>query len=371
MHYRYIWKTFLSLIILLSFVTSCDESDTPLEDQDTFDREAMLINWADNIIVPGYQNYATTLEVLRSSNNQFQVSPNLENLNDLRNKWEEAYVAWQYVSMFEIGKAEELALRDFTNTYPTDFQQIEENITAGFPNFELPSSRDEQGFPALDYLLFGVSDTDENIVERYQNDGQYLEYLNTVVNRLVDLGLEVNQDWESYRDTFVANSGSSASASVNKLVNDYMFYYEKSLRAGKIGIPAGIFSNTPLSDKVETFFKDDVSKMLFETALNATIDFFNGSHFQSSSQGESLKSYLDYLETTSDGESLSSLINDQFQKALDSSEDLNASFYQQVETDNSAMLRTYDELQKNVVYLKVDMFQALNIQVDFVDADGD
>jgi len=35
------------------------------------------------------------------------------------------------------------------------------------------------------------------------------------------------------------------------------------------------------------------------------------------------------------------------------------------------MLSTYDGLQKNVVLLKVDMLQALNINVDFVDADGD
>ena len=35
------------------------------------------------------------------------------------------------------------------------------------------------------------------------------------------------------------------------------------------------------------------------------------------------------------------------------------------------MLAAYDELQANVVLLKVDMFQALNIKVDFVDADGD
>lgn len=35
------------------------------------------------------------------------------------------------------------------------------------------------------------------------------------------------------------------------------------------------------------------------------------------------------------------------------------------------MLQTYDELQKNVILMKVDMLQALNINVDYVDADGD
>ena len=35
------------------------------------------------------------------------------------------------------------------------------------------------------------------------------------------------------------------------------------------------------------------------------------------------------------------------------------------------MLAAYDAIQQNVVYLKLDMMQALNITVDYVDSDGD
>lgn len=35
------------------------------------------------------------------------------------------------------------------------------------------------------------------------------------------------------------------------------------------------------------------------------------------------------------------------------------------------MTQAYDALQMAVVYLKVDMVQAFNISVDYVDADGD
>ena len=35
------------------------------------------------------------------------------------------------------------------------------------------------------------------------------------------------------------------------------------------------------------------------------------------------------------------------------------------------MLEAYDELQRAVVLLKVDMIQAMNISIDYVDADGD
>ena len=44
---------------------------------------------------------------------------------------------------------------------------------------------------------------------------------------------------------------------------------------------------------------------------------------------------------------------------------------EQVTIDNSKMTRAYDELQKAVVLLKVDMLQAFSINIDYVDADGD
>ncbi|MDZ7718350.1 MAG: hypothetical protein U5K72_05960 [Balneolaceae bacterium] len=100
-------------------------------------------------------------------------------------------------------------------------------------------------------------------------------------------------------------------------------------------------------------------------------NFFNGKHFNSQQTGESLASYLDYLNTMKEGADLTQLINNQFDTARDQAEELNPDFAAQVESDNSKMLATFDELQKNMVYLKVDMLQALNINVDYVDADGD
>jgi hypothetical protein len=35
------------------------------------------------------------------------------------------------------------------------------------------------------------------------------------------------------------------------------------------------------------------------------------------------------------------------------------------------MITAFDQLQWNVVYFKTDMMPALNITVDYVDADGD
>ena len=51
--------------------------------------------------------------------------------------------------------------------------------------------------------------------------------------------------------------------------------------------------------------------------------------------------------------------------------ELNNNFSDQTSTGLLKLLTTYDNIQKAVVLLKVDMLQILNINVDYVDADGD
>jgi len=215
------------------------------------------------------------------------------------------------------------------------------------------------------------SKNDATIVSKFKEPA-YAEYLISLTERLENMSNQVLGDWRSgFRDTFVEKDGATATSSVNKIVNDYLFYYEKYLRAGKIGIPAGVFSGEPLSDRVEAFYAQDASKELFLTGLDAVQRFFNGIAYQSDAKGTGLKAYLDYLNTIKEGADLSTLINDQFGTARSKANELNENLALQIETDNIKMLETYDELQKNVILLKGDMLQALNIKVDFVDADGD
>ncbi|MEP2774005.1 MAG: imelysin family protein [Fulvivirga sp.] len=364
--------TFILSMVMIVLIVACSVENEPTVNSDNFNRKTMLTNWADNIIIPAYENYTDEISGLVKAKNDFIESRTIENLESLKSAWLNAYIAWQSVSMFEIGKAEQLSLRDFTNVFPASKEDIEANIASGTYDLSLPSSRDQQGFPALDYLLHGSAESQAMITARFDSEVNMRNYLSEIVDRLSSLSIAVLQDWSAgYRDEFISKDGSTASSSVNKLVNDYMFYYERALRAGKIGIPAGVFSNTPLSDRVEAFYRKDVSKTLFMASLNATIDFFNGQFFDGSDQGASLQSYLNFLNSVTQGTDVSSLINDQFTRTLTQAESLSENFYSEVENNNEKMLETYDELQSNTILLKVDMFQALNIQVDYVDADGD
>jgi hypothetical protein len=367
-------KTILySLLVSMIMLMNCGANKgTGFEDN--FDRKVMLTNWADNLIIPAYENMVGKLVTLEASVTNFNTTPDQTTLTNLREDWFDAYIAWQYVDMYAIGKAEEITLRNYMNVFPVDVTAMEQSILAGGYDLSTINRQDEQGFPAMDYLLYGVAGSDSEIIAVYTdqvNGTKYKTYLSNVSGRMTTLVQSVLTDWNtSYRTTFINRDGSSATESVNKLVNDYLFYYEKYFRAGKVGIPAGVFSGTPLSDKVEARYSGK-SKVLFEAGLNAAQDFFNGVHFNGETNGLSLDDYLNYLNELKRGEDLTQLVNDQFDLIRSTSNSLNDDFGIQISDNNVLMLELYDELQVNVINLKVDMLQALNISVDYVDADGD
>lgn len=360
-------KIIATLLFCLG-LASCSEDNSSDMSMDDFARNEMLSFWSDEIIIPAYEAYVESLEELDQELAHFiNQAPKEKTLSGLRNSCLQAQISWQKVSMFEIGEAEKIGLRNFTNIFPTDTALINKNIAENNFNLALPSNFVAQGFPALDYLLYGIADNDQQILNLLKTEA-YLSYLTSLISRLLELSDLVLMDWKnSFRNEFINNDGSSGTASVDKMVNDYLFYFEKYLRAGKIGIPAGIFSGNTLSHAVEAPFAKEQSKMLFFEALSNAKYFFIGKSYNLSQDGPSLSAYLNAMGQ----EQLNEEITQQFNEAADKAELLADSFKDQVEQDNSKMLAVYDELQKAVILMKVDMMQALNIQVDYVDADGD
>ncbi|MEL7270012.1 MAG: imelysin family protein [Bacteroidota bacterium] len=374
------WWAMLLVMFFFGCSSDGDGGSTPGQDDDvapiSFDRGPMLQNWADKIILPAYQSFSLDLQDLKTSYDTFAAERTTQNLGSLRDAWETTYSSWQQVSMFEIGPAEALGFRLNMNTYPVDVELVENYISSGNYDLTVPSSRDAKGFPALDYLFNGLETDDNALVLRFDSgadSGNRLAYVGDVIGDMISLTEEVISQWDTgYRDTFVSNDGSSATATTDKFVNDFIFYYEKFLRAGKMGIPLGVFTGTPASNTIEAFYKEELSQQFFLTGLQAVQDFFNGKHFGSSATGESLASYLRSLNEVKDGVALDAVINNQLDEARELVTGL-GTFRQEIENNNppTNMLLAYDEVQRVVPLFKVDMVSAMSISIDFVDADGD
>lgn len=359
----------LCLSVLMFLLSACKDSNSdPVKN---FDRSALLSFWADDMIIPAFEDLDVSLQSLLESNEVFVNQPTVSTLEKLQGKFIESYLLWQQVSIFDIGFAEEISYRQNMNIYPCDTALIEANILKSELNLELPSNFSAQGFPAMDYMLFGHGESAESNLH-WLNSDLHLQHVSQLLERMAGLTQSILSNWKvAYRESFIANDGSSATAATDKVVNDFLFYYEKFLRAGKIGIPAGVFSTQAKPDKVEGFYAKKYSRLFCKEAIRFSQDFFNGKSLKTDNSGISLRQYLNSIGDEAAPTSLVKNIDNHFEEALTLIEALPDDFSMQIETDPQPLLQLYDVLQKGVILMKVDMLQALNIQVDYVDADGD
>lgn len=363
------------VISILVIVTACSSESGSENNNANYNKEAMLTNWADNIIIPAFTDYQANLALLGTSANTFTSNPNANNLDNLRSTYVETYKTYQHIGIFDIGKATDLHLLESANTYPTDTENIEFNITDGEYNLNSQAQFSSQGFPALDYMLYGLGNDDETVLTYYSsniNADGYKQYLTDLIAKLKEVADAIVNDWNTgYRAAFINNSN-AVTGSLNQMANNFVKNFEKDVRAPKVGIPSGMFSNgTLFPDKVEAYYQNNLSKTLLIEAVNASKDFFNGRTYGTTTGGSGLKEFLDAVGAQASGENLSTIINNQYNTIISSTNELDNSFSEQITNDNSKMLATYDALQQNVVYLKVDMISALSLTIDYVDGDGD
>ena len=350
-----------------------EEQQIEEEKQTDFDRLSMLTFWADSIIIPSINSFNIELNSLNEHVSSFSVNPNPSTLTQLRDQWLTTYKKWQYLEMFDLGVAEEIYFKNRMNIFPANAIRIENNISnLGF-NLDDSANFTSQGFTALDYLLFGIAPNDDAIIAKFSDSSlNYNSYLAAITSKMIELTLSVKSEWEgSYRDSFIQSTDNTATSSINIMLNNFVFYFEKGYRANKFGIPAGVFSGGPLPDRIEAYNGEFYSQILALEATTAIENFFNGVAYNDpNTTGLSIKNYLDFIETDV-SDKLSTRINNQIQTAKNKIKGLNTNFKEQIEENNTEMLLTYDAIQTAVVLFKVDMLQKLNISVDYADADGD
>ena len=371
-------KFFLLSIFSVFLIIACSsESDENQNQVADFDRSSILKNYADNIIIPRYNNFKAELDDLKTVVDEFASNPNSANFDKVHNQWFKAYKTWQHVEMFNIGKAEQIMYFNTINTYPVDELRINENINS--KRYDLSNANDwsSQGLSGVDYMLHGIEDNKEKVIQKYVDDTNYGDYLKNLLVIMTSNTDDIVQDWPTYKDTFVQSSGNSNSSSLNMITNDFVYYFEKGLRANKIGIPAGVYSGgNTLPSKVEAYYSSknsfqDISKDLAKEAVIASENLFLGKS-SNGVNGPSLKTYLDYIYNSDvNKENLSPIISSNFQKAKEAIDLLDSNFVNQINNDKTKMLNAFDKLQAIVVNMKTDMLSLLSIQVDYIDADGD
>jgi len=350
--------------------TAGSSSTSSSSQNDNFDRGSILINYSENIIIPRYNTFKISMDNLKNSIDTFTSSPTIENYDLVQLNWTEAYKKWQYVEVFNIGKAEEIMFNLTMNTFPVSKERIDSNIENEKTDLTNPNDWAAQGFPGIDYMLHGIADNKESVIEIYNSNTKYSGYLSTLASTMSSNTNVIVEDWVSYKDSFNSSYENTATSAFNMMVNDFVYYFEKGLRTNKIGIPAGRFSSQPLPDKIEAYYYSknsfgNLSKTLALESRKGVEELFLGLN-SDGIEGPSYKSYLDYLETE-----IGSSVKTKLEEAALRIDDLQDNFLTQINENNTLMLVAFDALQTIVVSLKTDMLSNFNVAVDYTDADGD
>lgn len=356
---------------------STDEKDPDPVDGGK-DRKALLTNIADNIVLPSYAAFKVKFDAMVVKSDAFTAKPDLTTLSEFRAAWTQAYLEWQKVELFEFGPGEKYTIRNFFNIYPANVAGITSDFADPNSNLDTPDSYARQGFPALDYLLFGTGATDQAVVAFYTaptEGAKRTASVKRLVTRMGTLLGKVMSEWQgNYKDTFINKTGLDIGSSTSLVINAYVLHYERYIRSGKFGIPSGAMLNgVPAADKVEAYYQKNISLELAKNAHQATVDFFNGKGSKSGEEGPSFKSYLNALgaKDSGSGKLLSELINMQFAAGKLKLDALSPNLSDEVKNNNQKMKDVYNEMQKAVRMLKVDMTSAMSVTITYTDNDGD
>ncbi|MDR8392495.1 imelysin family protein [Aliifodinibius sp. S!AR15-10] len=364
----------VALLGSLVFLGSC-KSDSINGGENNFDRAAMLSNYGNNTILPAYLNLQDATVSLETSADAFIEDPTESTLSILQSDLKAARLAWQEANIFQFGPAESVTLRASLNTYPADTSQIKSNIESGDYTLGTIENRAAVGFPALDFLLHGIGESNQEIVSIY-SEGElaasfqaYLQDNITFIKQKVDdTATEWSADGGNYLATFLSeeNAGTDVGSSLGMLINATVLHYERFFRDGKIGIPAGVRSAGVRRPVATEAHFGGYSLELALANLEAIQRLFKGAGIDGS-QDVGLEENLEAL----DAAELSTEINTEIDQAVTALEELNDPLSGQIESDNEPVLNTFKELQDIVRLLKVDMTSVLGVTITYQDNDGD
>lgn len=200
---KYLKSIFCFSLIVLTILACSKDSEDEIDQVPQFDRSSILENYADNIIIPRYNDFKSELDKLKIAVDDFTQSPNTSNFDQLHDKWLSAYKKWQYVEMFNIAKAEEIMYFNTINTYPVDEIRIKENINSQKNDLSNSNDWSCQGLSGVDYMLHGIGVSKDEIIQKYKDDSNYGDYLENLLAIMTSNTADIIQDWATDRKSVV------------------------------------------------------------------------------------------------------------------------------------------------------------------------
>jgi len=336
-----------------------------------FNKQELLLNYADNLILPQYSVFKSSLDSLAAAFITFKTKSDATNLAALQQQFHRTYYQYQFISPLEFGPAESASVRFNFNVFPCDTQDIKNNIAAGSYNLSAASNIDAKGFPALDFLLNGNGTNATTLLQSFTPAKK--QYTDDLLKELLQKTNAVINEWQSaYREKFIQSLGTDVGSPIGFLINQLNFELDY-LKNAKIGTPLGKKTlGVALPEKCESYFSGQQSVRYALASLTAIENMYLGRSYKGNN-GSGFDDYLDHLNITHGSTSLNAAIQQQFSQARLKMNNLDngTALASQVKNNSAAVEAAYNELLKLLVLLKTDLPSNLGVIITYQDGDGD
>jgi uncharacterized protein len=345
------------------------ETEDPNDPSATFDKKAMLVNIADNVILPSYNSFKNSLDSLVIAYNNFKASNSPSDFQIVKQKFATVYLKYQRCDLYEFGPAETVSLRNNSNIFPADTAKITSNIDTGSYDFNTISNIPAKGLPALDFLFYGKNTSEAGIIQRFA-DNNRKQYVTDILNEMSGKINSIISNWSTYHDTFTNSLGTDVGSSIGFLVNQLNFQLDY-LKNAKVGIPLGKKSlGIMYPEKCEAYYSTAYSLQFAIETLTQIENIYLG-RGAAGTDGKGFDDYIEHLNLQSNGGSLNTAIKNQFGIAKNKLSALSSPLSGQFAGNTTAVDAAYMELVKLLVLLKTDMPSGLGVVITYQDGDGD
>ena len=173
-------KTFSFIVFLSLFFASCHKADVSTPSENFATTEQTVINdFVNNTALPQYSNLVSSAVSLNNSVQMLQASATDENLAAAQSSWKNMRAIWEQCEGFLIGPVEDNDYDPNTDTWPTDYAQMDSLLSSSNPlqtsNIEaLPQAM--RGYHPIEYIIFGIGGT-KKVSDITPRQMQYLSSL--------------------------------------------------------------------------------------------------------------------------------------------------------------------------------------------------
>lgn len=379
-------KRYLFLLLFV-FIAGCGE-DPPVDGVSDGERKAALEAIADNVIIPGFNELATSAAALESTVNALVASPNETSLEAAQAAWITMARQWKRIEYAQQGMLDQeredslifkidLGAADHTMRNAT----IDETAlsTALLTSDEidrifviqLPAKL--QDIYVIEDLLFRTDDA--TALTRLTTDqfaGKRRELLQALTESLRQRCEAVRNNWwpsgENFRQQFINQFGTDLGSSLGMLMNDIVYLAEQ-MKNQKIGRPVGYLSaQIPQPDSVEARWSVQSLPFFIEN-LNGIEQAFTSD--AGGRMGMGIDSLLNFMDAKVGDKNLSEAVITQINTMRALAQSLGSDLPNAVRTNRTKVDELFTECLVLLKLLKVDVVSQLGVMITTLEGDGD